>query len=170
MATMSRTPDNATITVSPAKLARAPRSKRPPAPTAKVRKIQALRRTRRVNRAESPLPLQSQDVEDSDDDYEEENENTATTLEELLVLVKDLKRTIDQQNKSIQEAQTELKELEEQQHVKEQNNELKDEICLKPHDDANSWLRSILPHASSHGYRVFGSSLRYGSTKILLHM
>lgn len=45
-------------------------------------------------------------------------------------LVKDFKKTIDQQNKSIQEAQTELKELEEehQQHVKQRNNKLKDEI------------------------------------------
>jgi chromosome segregation ATPase len=47
------------------------------------------------------------------------------------VLVKELKTTIDQQNKSIKEAQTELKELkEDQQQVKEQNNELKDEVCM----------------------------------------
>ena len=128
---MSRTPNNATITVSPTKLARAPRNKRLPAPAAKVRENQTQRRTHRATRAQSPLPLQFQDVEDSDDDYEEGNENTATTLEELLVLVKDPKKTIDQQNQSIQEAQTELRELkEEQQHVKERNNELKGEICL----------------------------------------
>jgi regulator of replication initiation timing len=131
MATTSRTPNNATITVSPAKLARAPRGKRPPAPTIKVRENQALRRTRRATRAESPLPLQFQDVEESDGEYEEETEDTANTLEELLGLVRDLKKTIDQQNRSIQEAQTELKELkEEQQHIKEQNIELKDEIGM----------------------------------------
>lgn len=72
MTTMNRTPNNATITVSPAEHARAPRSKRPPAPTTKVRENQAVRRTRRATRAESPPPFQFQDVEDSDDDYEEE--------------------------------------------------------------------------------------------------
>ena len=148
MATMNRTPNSATITVSPTKLIRAPRSKRPPAPTAKVLENQEPRRTRRTTRTKSPLRLQFQDVEDSDGDYEEENEDTANTLEELVVLVKDLKKTIDQQNKSIQEAQTELKELkEEQQQVKEQNNELKDEICML-RDQVGS-LSASLPSAPS---------------------
>ncbi|KAK5042342.1 hypothetical protein LTR84_001636 [Exophiala bonariae] len=68
----------------------APRSKRTPVPSAKVRENQALRRTRRAARTKSP-PFQFRDVEDSDDNDEEENENTANGLEELLLLVKDLK-------------------------------------------------------------------------------
>jgi regulator of replication initiation timing len=116
-----------------------------------VRENQALRRTRRATRTESPPPFQFRDVEDSDDDYEEENENTATGLEELLLLVKDLKKTIDQQSRSIQEAQVELKELKkEQQQVKEQNNELKDEICtLRDHVDKLSASLSSTPSWSS---------------------
>jgi hypothetical protein len=159
MATMSRTPNNATITVSPAKHARAPRSKRVPVPTAKVRENQTLRRTRRATRVESPPPFEFRDVEDSDDDYEEENENTATGLEELLLLVRDLKKTIDQQSRSIQEAQVELKELkEEQQLVKEQNNELKDEICtLRDHVDNLSALLPSTPSWASIAAKRTGS-------------
>ena len=163
MATMNRTPNSATITVSPTKLIRAPRSKRPPAPTAKVRENQEPRRTRRTTRTKSPLRLQFQDVEDSDGDYEEENEDTANTLEELLVLVKDLKKTIDQQNKSIQEAQTELKELkEEQQQVKEQNNELKDEVCMLR--DQVGCLSASLPSAPSWA-SIAANGTRSGSTQ-----
>jgi hypothetical protein len=128
---MNRTPNNATITVSPEKPSRAPRSRRAPAPTIKIRENQALHRTRRTTRAEKTPPLRFRDVEDSDDDYEEENGDTAASLQELVALVKDLKNTIDQQNEAIQEAQTELKDLkEEQQYVKEQNCELKDEIGM----------------------------------------
>lgn len=94
------TTNNATINVQPAKNARAPRSKRAPGPSAKVRENQALRPTRRATRTESP-PFQFRDVEDTDDNYEEENENTASGLGELL-LVKDLKETIEQQSRSIQ--------------------------------------------------------------------
>lgn len=127
---MNRTPNRSTITVSPAKLVQAPRSKRLTVPTAKARENQTIRRTRRTDRAQSARRSQVQDVEDSDDDYEEENENPANTLEDLLLLVKELKETIDRQNGSIQDAQTELKELrEEQQYVKEQNDELKNEVC-----------------------------------------
>ncbi|KIW22074.1 uncharacterized protein PV07_12536 [Cladophialophora immunda] len=127
----SNSEQRATITVSPEKLARAPRSSRPPAPTSKVRENQALRRTRRTTRAEKSPPLHFRDVEDSDDDYEEEDGDTAASLEELVTLVKELKKTIDQQNDALLEVQTELKELkEEQQYVKEQNNELKDEIGM----------------------------------------
>ena len=160
---MSRTPNNATITLSPAKLARAPRSKRQPAPTAKVRENQALRRTRRATRTETPPPLRFQDVEDSDGDYEVEDEDTVNTLEELLVLVKDLKKTIDQQNKSIKEAQSELKELkEEQQHVKEQNNELKDEICMLR--DQVGTLSASLPPTQSWA-SIAANRTRSGSTQ-----
>ena len=121
---MSRTPNKATITLSP------PRTKRLTAPTAKVRENQTIRRTRRTNRTQSPQLLHFQDVEDSDDDYEEEDENAANALEDLLLLVKELKETIDQQHKSIQEAQAELKEVkDEQRYVREQNDELKNEIC-----------------------------------------
>lgn len=126
---MSQTPDRAPITLSPAKLPRAPRSKRLTVPTAKARENETVQRTRRANRDSRSQRLQFQDIEDSDDDYEEENENTGNTLEDLLQLVKELKETIDQQNRAIQEAQAELKELrEEQQYVKEQNDELKNEV------------------------------------------
>src|ERR1700761_4441885 len=114
MTTMNRTPTNGTIIVSPEKLARAPRSRRAPAPTSKVRENQAFYRTRRTTRAEKTPPLRFRDVEDSDDDYEE-NGDTAASLQELVTLVKELKKTIDQQNEAIQEAQTELKELKEKQ-------------------------------------------------------
>src|ERR1700754_4946643 len=131
MTTMNRTPNNATTTVSPEKLARAPRSRRAPAPTSKVHENRALYRTRRTTRAAKTPPLRFRDVEDSDDDYEEENGDTAASLQGLVALVKDLKNTTDQKNEAIQEAQTELKELkEEQQYVKEQNCELKDEIGM----------------------------------------
>jgi peptidoglycan hydrolase CwlO-like protein len=148
MATTIETPSNATITVSTATRTRAPRSKRPPAPSAKIRENQTVRRTRRATWAETPPPLQFQDVEDSDGDYEEENEDTTNTLEELLVLVKDLKKIIVQQNKSIKEAQTELKELkEEQQNVKGQNNDLKDEVRMLR--DQVSALSASLPSMQS---------------------
>jgi regulator of replication initiation timing len=169
MATMSRTPNNATITVSPAKHPRAPRSKRAPVPTAKVRENQALRRTRRATRTESPPPFEFRDVEDSDDDYEEETENTATGLEELFQLVKDLKKTIEQQNQSIQEAQIELKELkEEQQQMKEQNNELKDEICtLRDHvDNLSALLPSTPSWASIAAKRTGSGSMQQTSNAI----
>jgi hypothetical protein len=104
MTTMNRTPNSTTITVSPEKLARAPRSRRVPAPTTKVRENQALQRTRRTTRADKTPPLRFRDIEDSDDDYEEENGDTAVSLEELVTLVKELKRTINQQNVAIQEA------------------------------------------------------------------
>jgi regulator of replication initiation timing len=64
------------------------------------------------------------------------------------VLVKDLKETIDQQNKSILDAHAELKELkEEQQHVREQNDELKNEICTL-RDQVNT-LSTSLPSTRS---------------------
>ena len=161
---MSRTPSNARINASPAKLSRAPRSKRLPAPNAKVRENQALRRTRRGTRAQSPPPLQFQDIEDSDGEYEEENEDTANTLEDLLGLVKDLKETIDQQNRSIQEAHAELKELkEEQQQVREQNDGLKNEICAL-RDEVNT-LSTSLPSTRSWG-SIAANGVKAGSTPL----
>jgi regulator of replication initiation timing len=145
---MIRTPKSATITVSSTKQARAPRSKRPPAPAARVRENQALRRTRRATRAQSPEPLQFQDVEDSDDDYDGENEDGPYNSEELVGLVKELIKTVNQQNESIKEAQFELRELkEEQQKVTGENSGLKDEVCMLR--DQVSTLLASLPPAQS---------------------
>jgi hypothetical protein len=126
---MIETPGNATITVSSEKRARAPRNKRTLVPTAKIRENQATRRTRQATRTETPPPIRFHNIEDSDSDYEDENGDTSHTVEELLGLVKGLKKTIDQQNRSIQEALTTLKELKEEQHiVKTQNIELVGEV------------------------------------------
>ena len=157
MATMIETPTDATITVSPAKRTRAPRTKRPPAPTAKVRENQAIGRTRRTTRTETPPPLHFRNIGDSDSDYEDEDGDSSHTLEELLVLVKGLKNTIDQQNSAIKEAQTELKELkEEQQTVKTQNTELQDEVRMLR--GQVSALSASLPSTQSWASVVAGSN------------
>ena len=78
-------------------------------------------------------------------------------MEELLVLVKDLKKTIDQQNKSIHEAQTELKEIKEvQQHVNEQINELKDEICMLQDQVLVSYIVAPVHRRSEFSARAYG--------------
>ena len=146
MATIVQSPTNATITVSPAKRTRAPRTKRAPAPTAKVRENQAIKRTRRATRTETPPPLHFRNVDDSDTDYEDEDRDSSHTLEELLVLVKGLKNTTDQQNHAILDAQTGSKELKEaHQIVKAQNTELQDEVQV------NKAQRAWQERCASHG-------------------
>lgn len=157
MATTIETPTNATITVSPARRTRAPRSKRPPVPTAKTRENQAIRRTHRTTQAETPPPLHFQNIEDSDSDYEDEDGSPSHTPKELLVLIKSLKSTVDQQNSAIKDAQTELKELkEEQQTVETRNNELQNEVRMLR--SQVSALSASLPSTQSWASIVAGSN------------
>ena len=157
MATSIETPTNATIVVTPAKRTQAPRGKRVPVASVKARETQETRKTRRGTRAETLPPLRFRNIEDSDGDYEDDDQDISHTLEELVGLVKCLKRAIDQQNSTIKDAQNELKELkEEQQIVKTQNTELQDEVRMLR--GQVSALSASLPSTQSWASVVAGSN------------
>ncbi|KIW36021.1 uncharacterized protein PV06_11676 [Exophiala oligosperma] len=131
MSTITITPGRASNTSAPAQLQLAPRGRRKIIPSAKVReklKTTGTRTaTRRSTRLAPDTQLSFRDIESNED--EEDEEERETTLQTLVKLVGDLKETIEHQGTIIENTQTELVAIrEEQQGLWTQNTELQEEI------------------------------------------